>query len=115
MPLLPLAAALGLATGQPAPAVTAEQAVANFEERYRRARAGICAGPGGEDDVVICGQRIGEESPYRIPASTRVAGYRQPAPGSSLFDVNLGPLRIGCCALATGNGSGAGLSITMGF
>jgi hypothetical protein len=94
--------------------MTAEEAVANFHEQYRLARAGICRSGGDEDEVVVCGERI-EDSPYRIAASTRVAGYRPPPPGSSLFDVNLGPVRIGCCALATGHGSGAGLSITMGF
>lgn len=109
-----LAAAQASAAAPPAvPAITAEQALANFEEGFRLARAGICRSGPDPEEIVICGRRL-EDSPYRIASSTRVPGYREAAPGS-LFQLSFGPVRMGCCAISTGNGSGAGLSLSVSF
>ncbi len=113
IPLLSAVAPVAAVAPETAQTVTAEQALANFEEQFRLARAGICRSGPDPDEVVICGQRL-EDSPYRIASSTRVPGYREQGP-APLFQFNFGPVRVSCCAISTGNGSGAGLSLSTSF
>jgi len=105
-----LLAAAALPAPQP---VTAEQAVERQQAVVRDVVTNPCGTAEGADEILVCGQA--ERSvPTRRSGNDSSSGWTPPAEGP-WFSYRRGPLTISCCSVRGGQGTGAGLGLSLRF
>jgi hypothetical protein len=104
-----------LAQAVPAAAPNAEEAVERQREQVREVVEGpSCRTATEEDEIVVCGSRFTEST--AAPASSYNPRRAFSAEGGEpWFVLRRGALSISCCSIQTSTGTGAGLSLRIGF
>ena len=108
-----LIAATAAAQGLPAPPLD------ELAERQRTqilAAISPCGRAASREEILVCGQRQGDEEDLSRARAGTISFRRWSAPESGpWFEFRRGPLTLTCCSVNGGRGTGTGLGIGLRF